>query len=264
MRHSMEAPYVPPKPKPKADWRSWLGLAVGAVFAVISFIFLPPVGLTMAFALGAGSLALDVAATVVGAVALAKGSDGLSDWAFWLGIASAVSTLGVMGYSRLGAKGAGKTANIATQTDSMSSLSVPSANARNGDVIFKMRVSRTAPARLPVKRRIALPFAADTASQTTATSRGIDASTQVNRLSVADVGTSISPPSSISSTASTTSKSSIGSDRLEQLFVEPVTPVNTPPASPNRMSPGSILGYQRNPTTQKWEPTNRSTYIPLN
>ncbi|MGE8371201.1 MAG: RHS repeat-associated core domain-containing protein [Pseudomonas putida] len=28
MRHSMEAPYVPPKPKPKADWRSWLGLAV--------------------------------------------------------------------------------------------------------------------------------------------------------------------------------------------------------------------------------------------
>ncbi|EKT4485049.1 hypothetical protein QEM02_005227, partial [Pseudomonas putida] len=95
MRHSSEAPYVPPKPlKPKTDWRSWLGLAVGAVFAVISFMLLPPVGLTMAFALGAASLALDVAATVVGGVALATGGDGLSDWAFWLGIASAVSTLG--------------------------------------------------------------------------------------------------------------------------------------------------------------------------
>lgn len=117
MRHSTEAPYVPPKPlKPKADWRSWLGVALGAVFAVVSFMILPPVGLTMAFALGAASLAVDVAATAVSVGALVTGSMAANDWAFWLGIASALSTLGIMGYSRLGAKGAGKATSVGTQT----------------------------------------------------------------------------------------------------------------------------------------------------
>lgn len=116
MRHSTEAPYVPPKPlKVKADWRSWLGVALGAVFAVVSFILLPPVGLTMAFAFGAASLAIDVAATAVSVGALLTGSAAANDWAFWLGIASAVSTLGIIGYSRLGAKGVSKTASIGTQ-----------------------------------------------------------------------------------------------------------------------------------------------------
>lgn len=117
VRHSMEAPYIPPKPKPKSDWRSWLGWAMGAVFAVISFMFLPPIALTVAFAIGAASLGLDLAALVVGAVALVIGSETLSNWAFWLGIASAVSTLGVMAYSRFAAKGAAKTADAAANAE---------------------------------------------------------------------------------------------------------------------------------------------------
>ncbi|QCI11366.1 hypothetical protein E6B08_08130 [Pseudomonas putida] len=118
VRHSTEAPYIPPKPqpKPKADWRAWFGVALGAVFAVVSFLLLPPVGLTAAFALGAGSLAIDVAATAVSAGALVSGSEAAADWAFWLGIASALSTLGIVGYSRFGAKGAGKGMSIGTQT----------------------------------------------------------------------------------------------------------------------------------------------------
>ncbi|RII76149.1 RHS repeat domain-containing protein [Pseudomonas monteilii] len=105
MRHQTELPYVPPKPlKPKADWRSWIGVALGAIFAVVSYMLLPPVGMTMAFALGAGSLALDVGATVTSVAAIVTGSEAANDWAFWLGVASAVSTLGIMGYSRIGAK----------------------------------------------------------------------------------------------------------------------------------------------------------------
>ncbi|MBF8668960.1 hypothetical protein IR012_01200 [Pseudomonas putida] len=117
IRHSMEAPYVPPKPmKAKADWRSWLGVALGAVFAVVSFIFLPPIGLTMAFALGAASLALDVAATVVSAWALVTGSSAASNWAFGLGVASMASTLGIMVSSRWWAKGVGKVAEAAGES----------------------------------------------------------------------------------------------------------------------------------------------------
>lgn len=113
MRHSTEAPYVPPKPlKAKADWRSWLGAAVGAAFAVVSIWALPPVGLTLAFAFGAASLALDAVATVVSVVAMVTGSDAAYDWAFGLGIASALSTLGIMGYSRLVAKGAAADAAV--------------------------------------------------------------------------------------------------------------------------------------------------------
>ncbi|MGE8060303.1 RHS repeat domain-containing protein [Pseudomonas sp. NPDC089547] len=112
MRHSTEQPYIPPKPlKGKADLRSWIGVLLGAAFAVVSFMFLPPVGLTMAFALGAGSLVIDVASTVVGGAALLTMSEAANDWAFGLGIASAVSTLGIMGYSKFAARGAGKVAN---------------------------------------------------------------------------------------------------------------------------------------------------------
>ncbi|HEK1692212.1 TPA: hypothetical protein SMR48_003463 [Pseudomonas putida] len=264
MRHSTEAPYVPPKPlKVKADWRSWLGVALGAVFAVVSFILLPPVGLTMAFAFGAASLAIDVAATAVSVGALLTGSAAANDWAFWLGIASAVSTLGIIGYSRLGAKGASKTASVGTQTGRASSQSVPNVMPREGDVFFKTRIFKTAPKRLQFKRRIALPFTADTASQTTATGMGIDASTQTKRLTFSDVGTFTSPESSISSTASTVSNPSIGSYHLERLVDEPVTLITSPPAPPGKISAGSMMGYQLNPATGKWEPTYRSSYIPF-
>jgi hypothetical protein len=118
VRHSMEAPYIPPKPMPKADWRSWLGWAVGPVFAVISFMFMPPIGLTLAFAMGAASLAIDVAAVVVGAVGLVTGGEAINNWAFWLGIASAVTTLGVMAHSKFAAKGAArKTAEAAVNAE---------------------------------------------------------------------------------------------------------------------------------------------------
>ncbi|WP_353456644.1 RHS repeat-associated core domain-containing protein [Pseudomonas putida] len=118
VRHSMEAPYIPPKPMPKADWRSWLGWAVGPVFAVISFMFMPPIGLTLAFAMGASSLVIDVAAVVVGAVGLMTGGEAINNWAFWLGIASAVTTLGVMAHSRFAAKAAArKTAEAAVNAE---------------------------------------------------------------------------------------------------------------------------------------------------
>ncbi len=118
VRHSMEAPYIPPKPMPKADWRSWLGWAVGPVFAVISFMFMPPIGLTLAFAMGAASLVIDVAAVVVGAVGLMTGGEAINNWAFWLGIASAVTTLGVMAHSMFAAKAAArKTAEAAVNAE---------------------------------------------------------------------------------------------------------------------------------------------------
>lgn len=101
-RYSVELPFIPPTPapKPKSDWRSWLGVALGAIFAVVSLIFLPPVGLTLAFAAGATSLGLDVASTAASAVAAANGDETANNWSFWLGIASAVSTLGVIAMSR--------------------------------------------------------------------------------------------------------------------------------------------------------------------
>ncbi|WP_462402895.1 RHS repeat-associated core domain-containing protein [Pseudomonas sp. Marseille-QA0332] len=123
-RYSQELPYVPlrPAPKPKADWRSWLGVAVGAVFAVVSFALLPPVGATFAFALGASSLALDVASTAASAAALVTGNQAALDASFWLGIGSAVSTLGVIGYSRFAgrsaAQGARQGLSQGTQTAS--------------------------------------------------------------------------------------------------------------------------------------------------
>ncbi|TCP69980.1 RHS repeat-associated protein [Pseudomonas putida] len=122
-RYSMELPYIPPTPapKPKKDWRSWLGVALGAVFVVVSLIFLPPVGFTLAFAAGASSLGLDIASTAASAVAAANGDETANNWAFWLGIASAVSTLGIMAMSRFmtvkTATSEVATRSVATQTD---------------------------------------------------------------------------------------------------------------------------------------------------
>jgi len=122
-RYSMELPYIPPTPapKPKKDWRSWLGVALGAVFVVVSLIFLPPVGFTLAFAAGATSLGLDIASTAASAVAAANGDETANNWAFWLGIASAVSTLGIMAMSRFmtvkTVTSEVATRSVATQTD---------------------------------------------------------------------------------------------------------------------------------------------------
>ncbi|KPM66261.1 hypothetical protein HB4184_03630 [Pseudomonas putida] len=121
-RYSVELPYIPPTPapKPKKDWRSWLGVALGVVFAVVSLIMLPPVGFTFAFALGVGSLALDVASTAASAVAVANNDETANNWAFWLGIASAVSTLTVIVASRfMAAKTTSNvvTRSVGTQTD---------------------------------------------------------------------------------------------------------------------------------------------------
>lgn len=100
IRHSLENPYIPPIPiKPKAHWMSWLGAAIGAVFAVISIFTMPPAGIPVAFGLGAFSLAIDVISTAVSFVALATMDETLSDAAFWLGIASALSSLISIGYS---------------------------------------------------------------------------------------------------------------------------------------------------------------------
>lgn len=117
MRHQTELPYVPPKPlKPKTDWRAWLGVALGAVFAVVSYIMLPPAGMTMLFALGAASLAIDVVATAVSVGALVTRSEAVSEWAFWLGIASAISSLGYMGYTRVAANALSKATDAAADT----------------------------------------------------------------------------------------------------------------------------------------------------
>lgn len=186
------------------------------------------------------------------------GSSAASDWALWLGVASALSTLGIIGYSRLGAKGVGKTASIGTQTDSVSSLSGPSLSARKGDIFFGPRITPV-PAGRRIWRKVALPSTADAASQTTATGTGIDAATQTQRITFSDANTFISPQSSISSTASTASNSSIGSFRLEQLFVEPVTI----PASPGKIGGGTILGYIHDPLNNTWVPTGKSTYNPV-
>jgi len=149
MRHSMENPFIPPtpQPKPKADWRSWLGVALGAVFAVISIIMLPPVGLTMAFAIGASSLALDVAATAVSVVALATMNDGLNNAAFWLGIASALSTLGVMGYSRFAARGAVKGVSVGTQA-ATDTASIEVGTRRGSTVARGLKRRASAPSRM--------------------------------------------------------------------------------------------------------------------
>ena len=171
-RNSVEYPYLPPRPvkRPKADWKSWLGVAVGAVFAVISLALLPPVGLTVAFAIGAGSLALDVASTAVGAAALATGKEALGEAAFWLGIGSAVSTLGVIAYSRFATKAAVKGAtpglNKATQTGSPAGRSPfrPSVMASaDGNWLAMPRGARIARA---AKRSIYLPTDADASAST--------------------------------------------------------------------------------------------------
>ena len=117
-RYSVELPYIPPRPapKPKSDWRSWLGVALGAVFVVVSLILLPPVGLTLAFAIGATSLALDVGATVASTVALANNDETANTWAFGLSIAGSIFTVMTIVASRFMLV---KTAprEIGTQTD---------------------------------------------------------------------------------------------------------------------------------------------------
>ncbi|MFJ4433952.1 RHS repeat domain-containing protein [Pseudomonas sp. NPDC089395] len=264
MRHSMEAPYVPPKPlKPKADWRSWLGVALGAVFAVVSFMILPPVGLTMAFAFGAASLAIDVAATAVAVGALVTGSTAANDWAFWLGIASALSTLGIMGYSNLGAKGASSATSVGTQTtESSTSLKIPRARLRTtfgprklGDLPSSVGSGR-AGGSIPIRRGIHLPAANGPSAQS------------LNRVtvSISDDITIIPAPDygSVSSASSTASNSSIGSYRLEELFAEPISATSppTPIAQPPQASNGSILGFRK--INGKWVPGGPSTYIPVN
>ena len=147
-RNSVEYPYVPPRPvkKPKADWKSWLGVAMGAVFAVIGLIMLPPLGMTVAFAMGVTSLALDVASTAVGAAALATGKEGLGNAAFWLGIGSALSTLGVIGYSRFATKtaiqGGKQGVSKATQTGRLAGTSSTRSSIVGSGARHTMLVSR--------------------------------------------------------------------------------------------------------------------------
>lgn len=255
MRNSMEDPYIPPIAlKPKADWRSWLGVALGAVFAVISFLLLPPVGLTMAFALGAASLAIDVAATATSVAALATGSEAAYNWSFYLGVASALSTLGVMAYSRLGAKGTGLRMPARAKGADMGAP----ANAKAGDVFYRIRVKSTTPARFPVKRAIALPYQADAATQTTAMSVSAEVSTQTASRMTADAATSMTPAPSLRSVGSTRSLDSLDDDHFKLLFGETVT---SPPGSPKQIvSVGSQLGFVRNPKTGHWEETGFSSY----
>ncbi|MFG0680558.1 RHS repeat-associated core domain-containing protein [Pseudomonas sp. xss_4] len=263
MRNSTEYPYVPPvaQPKPKADWRSWLGVALGAVFAVVSFMLLPPVGLTMAFSLGAASLAIDVAGTVVSVVGLVTMNETANDWAFGLGIASALSTLGIIGYSRLAAKGAGKAASIGTQTDSAASLSGPRVIAREGDVFFGRRFG-TAPGRL--WRKVTTPFNNNISTQTVATGIGVDAGTQMAPTTFAEAATSMTPQHSIRSTASTASTAStgsgnsIGSYQLENLFTEPAQVV---PPAPTRDWSGSAIGAMKEGTLH-WPSRTKYSYVP--
>lgn len=134
-RYSVEMPYIPPKPapKPKKDWRAWLGVAIGAVFAVISAIMLPAAG--FALFLGVVSLVIDISATVASAVAVAKGDETSNTWAIWLGVVSAVTTLGVIAINRfLLAKGASNllTNSAETQTTSLATRSI---GTRTDDVI---------------------------------------------------------------------------------------------------------------------------------
>jgi RHS repeat-associated protein len=165
MRNSVEYPYIPPIPlKPKGDWRSWLGVALGVVFAVISFVLLPPVGLTMAFALGAASLAIDVASTATSVAALATGSEAAYDASFWLGTASALSTLGVIGYSRWAARGASTATSTGTRTAS-NSISMGTASRRGSSVASSMSrgVKRAgAPLSGPLAKRARLGSLPDT------------------------------------------------------------------------------------------------------
>ncbi|MDH0045642.1 RHS repeat-associated core domain-containing protein [Pseudomonas juntendi] len=106
MRHSMEQPYIPPKPvKPIADWRSWLGLAMSAAFAVVSFLLLPPVGLTMHFALGAGSLLIDLYTFGKRFEETVKGSEP-DESLFLMDTASGGTTFALLLYQLLKSKGA--------------------------------------------------------------------------------------------------------------------------------------------------------------
>ncbi len=271
IRNSMELPYIPPKPvKPKADWRAWVGVGLGAVFAVVSFLLLPPVGLTVAFAYGAASLAIDAAATAVSVAAITTGSQAANDWAFWLGVASAVSTLGMIAYGRLAAKGAGKLASAGQHTDDATSLASSTATARNGDGVLTSRITTT---HGRVWRKVATPFNNEISTQTPRMAASVDASTQITQ-NVSDMATSMTPSGSLrsiasnhsaASSASNASGSSVGSYGLDALFAESAS--SLVPAAPRAEnfinSPGSILGFRKDPNSPHWIPTERSSYGPV-
>ncbi|WHL28334.1 RHS repeat-associated core domain-containing protein [Pseudomonas juntendi] len=97
MRHSMEQPYIPPKPvKPKGDWQSWLGVALSAVFAAVSIMLLPPVGWTLRFLLGSVSAGIDIAALEESMRALLTGDEKAYNSSFWLGFIGGVFTMGTI------------------------------------------------------------------------------------------------------------------------------------------------------------------------
>ncbi len=260
MRHQTELPYVPPQPlKAKGDWRSWLGVALGAVFAVVSFMLLPPVGMTMAFALGAGSLAIDVAATATSVGAIVTGSEAANDWAFWLGIASALSTLGVIAASRMGAKAVGKSIDATTQTTTeTASIGV---GTRRGSKVVSSAARGVKRGGGTISARPAKIAKIDTIADTSSAfkpSNTLDLDWDVmppgkkglvrdNPLYESDTPTSQTPgPSTSTSTATEVSEPAAGSVK---------------PQSPTRDWSGSAIGAIR-VRTLHWPSRNNYSYIP--
>ncbi|WP_455887941.1 RHS repeat-associated core domain-containing protein [Pseudomonas rustica] len=260
MRHQTELPYVPPQPlKAKGDWRSWLGVALGAVFAVVSFMFLPPVGMTMAFALGAGSLAIDVAATATSVGAIVTGSEAANDSAFWLGIASALSTLGVIAASRMGAKAVGKSIDATTQTTTeTASIGV---GTRRGSKVVSSAARGVKRGGGTISARPAKIAKIDTIADTSSAfkpSNTLDLDWDVmppgkkglvrdNPLYESDTPTSQTPgPSTSTSTPTEVSEPAAGSVK---------------PQSPTRDWSGSAIGAIR-VRTLHWPSRNKYSYIP--